>query len=327
MTHTYILVDTSNLAMRVRYGMRAPDMNATIGLAIHILFNSIKQVWKQFDATHTVFALEGRSWRKDFYQPYKANRRETAAARTPQEVEDDTLFFDALNDLITFLRDKTNATVLRNPQAEADDMIARFIALHPEDDHVIISTDSDFLQLLAPNVRIYNGIAGLLYTSTGVWDKDGNAAVNKRGELLGVPNPEWLLFEKCMRGDDSDNVMSAYPGVRKKKLQEAFENRHEQGFAWNNLMLSKWTDHMGHEIRVRDAYLRNKSLIDLHAQPEELRQLFDQTIQEAVSMPLHTQVGVNLIKFANSWGLVRIEQHVGDYSSCISKGYQGCLRK
>jgi hypothetical protein len=176
-------------------------------------------------------------------------------------------------------------------------------------------------------VRIYNGIAGLLYTSTGVWDKDGNAGVNKKGELLGVPNPEWLLFEKCMRGDDSDNVMSAYPGVRKKKLQEAFENRHDQGFAWNNLMLSKWTDHMGHEIRVRDAYLRNKSLIDLYAQPQELRQLFDQTIQEAVNIPLHTQVGVNLIKFANSWGLVRIEQHVSDYSACISKGYQGCLRK
>ena len=29
-------------------------------------------------------------------------------------------------------------------------------------------------------------------------------------------DPEWLLFEKCMRGDTSDNVFSAYPGVRKK---------------------------------------------------------------------------------------------------------------
>jgi 5'-3' exonuclease len=307
--------------------MRAPDMNATIGLAIHIMFNSIRQVWKQFDATACIFALEGRSWRKDFYQPYKANRRQTAAARTPQEVEDDNLFFDALNDLIAFLRDKTNATVLRDPHAEADDMIARFIALHPDDNHVIVSTDSDFLQLLAPNVRIYNGISGLLYTNTGIWDKDGNAALNKKGEPLGIPNPQWLLFEKCMRGDDSDNVMSAYPGVRKKKLQEAFDNRHEQGFAWNNLMLSKWTDHQGHEIRVKDAYERNRGLIDLAAQPQQFKDQFDQTIRSTVNQPHKSQIGFNLIKFANSWGLVRIEQHAQDYSPCLSKPYSGHLLK
>lgn len=325
--HNFVIIDLSNLAFRVRYGMRAPDMNATIGLAIHIIFNSIKQVWKQFDCTSCVFALEGRSWRKDAYQPYKANRKLSAAARTQQEVDDDTLFFDALNDLINFLRDKTNATVLRDPHAEADDMIARFIALHPDDNHVIVSTDSDFLQLLAPNVRIYNGIAGLLYTNTGIWDKDGNSALNKKGEPLDVPNPQWLLFEKCMRGDDSDNVMSAYPGVRKKKLQEAFDNRHDQGFAWNNLMLSKWNDHMGHEIRVKDAYERNRLLIDLTCQPKHLKDQFDQTIVDAVNAPKRTQIGFNLIKFANSWGLVRIEQHAADYSVCFSKGYQGCLSK
>ena len=326
MTHTFVIVDTYNLGFRVRYGMRAPDMNATIGLAIHIMFNSIRQVWQQFQADHTVFALEGRSWRKDVYQPYKANRRETAAARTLQEVEDDKLFFDALNDLISFLRDKTNTTVLRDPQAEADDMIARFIALHPDDNHVIVSSDSDFLQLLAPNVRIYNGIAGLLYTTTGIWDKDGRAALNKKNQPLEIPHAEWLLFEKCIRGDDSDNVMSAYPGVRKKRLQEAFDNRHEQGFAWNNLMLSKWTDHMGHEIRVKDAYERNRCLIDLNAQPQALKDQFDQTIGNAVNMPQHSQVGINLIKFANSWGLVRIQQNAADYSACLSRPYPGHLR-
>lgn len=323
---TYILVDTMNLAMRVRYGTRAPDMSSTIGLAIHIIFNSIKQVWKQFDAEHTVFALEGRSWRKDYYQPYKANRKITAAARTPQEVEDDRLFFDALNDLIQFLQNKTNTTVLQDPQAEADDMIARWIALHPDDQHVVVSSDSDFLQLVSPNVRVFNGIAGLLYTHTGVWDKDGNSAMNKKGEPLGVPNPQWLLFEKCMRGDDSDNVMSAYPGVRKKKLQEAFDNRHEQGYAWNNLMLSKWMDHQGHEIRVKDAYERNQILINLQAQPENLKAAFDEKISQAVNITPRGQVGVALMKFANSWGLVRVEKQAADYAPCLSKGYSGPLK-
>lgn len=322
---TYVIVDTSNLAMRVRFGTRAPDFDTTIGLAIHIIFNSIRMVWNQFKADHTVFALEGRSWRKDYYKPYKANRRELAAARTPVEIEEDTKFFTALNSLTDFLRDRTNATVLRDPNGEADDMIARWIALHPDDQHVIVSTDSDFLQLLAPNVKIYNGIAGLLYTDMGVWDKDGQPAVNKKNEPLGVPNPQWMLFEKIIRGDDSDNVMSAYPGVRKKRLQEAFDNRHEQGYAWNNLMLSRWTDHLGEEIRVRDAYERNRVLIDLTAQPDSLREQFDQTIRTAVNANPHQQIGFALMKFASQWGLVKIQQHAHDYSTCLSKGYQGPL--
>lgn len=325
MAQTYVIVDLYNLAFRVRYGMKAPDITSSIGLAMHIIFNSIRQVWNQFDASHTIIALEGRSWRKDVYQPYKANRKTQAAERSAQEIEDDQLFFDALNDLIVFLRDRTNASVLRHSQAEADDMIARWIHLHPNDRHVIVSTDSDFLQLVNENVQVYNGIAAILYTHLGVFDKDGHVAQHK-GQPMQIPNPEWLLFEKCMRGDASDNIMSAYPGVRKKKLQEAFDNRHQQGFAWNNLMLSKWVDHQGHEICVRDAFQRNQLLIDLRAQPAHLQEQFDQSIRDTVGMAVHAQVGFNLIKFAHNWGLVRIADRASDYSHCLSQAYTGELK-
>jgi hypothetical protein len=303
--------------------MRAPDMETTVGLAIHTMLNSVKKVWNQFDASHCVFCLEGRSWRKDHYKAYKAHRREAAAQRTQEEIDDDRIFFEALDDFTQFLLDRTNVSVLRHPHAEADDMIARFIHLHPDSQHIIVSTDSDFLQLLAPNVKIYNGIAGMLYTDTGVWDKDGKAALNRKGEPMDVPNPEWLLFEKIMRGDAGDNVMSAYPGVRKKKLEEAFANRHEQGYAWNNLMLSKWTDHMGVEQRVKDRYDENQKLIDLHCQPEDLKQSFDEAILKGLQHPTHGQVGFNLIKFANKWGLVRITDHAQDYTKLLSSRYPG----
>lgn len=322
---THVIVDSLNLAFRVRYGMRAPDMDTTVSLALHMIFNSIKKVWHQFDADHLILALEGRSWRKDMYKPYKAHRREQAAAKTVEEQQDDQMFFDAMDDFVQFLRDHTNCSVIQHAQAEADDMIARWIALHPDHDHVLISTDSDFLQLLAPNVKIYNGIAGLLYTHLGVWDKDGNPAVNHRGEPLAVPQPEWLLFEKIMRGDPGDNIWSAYPGVRKKKLQEAFDNRHVQGYAWNNLMLSKWTDHDGHEIRVRDAYERNRKLIDLTCQPPELIQAWDLHIQEVVRAPHRHQVGFHVMKFAHKWGLNRIEQNASDYAAMLSAPYVGPL--
>lgn len=323
---TYILIDTMNLAMRVRYGMRSPDMDTMVGLAVHVMLNAVKKVWNQFDASHCIFMLEGRSWRKDAYTPYKANRKVAAEARSADEVADDVQFFAAIDDFVKFLSEKTNASVLRDPCAEADDLIARWIHLHPEDHHVIVSTDSDFLQLLAPNVKIYNGIAGLLYTTTGIYDKDGDVATDKKGVPMAVPNPELMLFEKIMRGDSSDNVMSAYPGVRKKRLQEAFDNRHAQGYAWNNLMLSTWQDHLGNQIKVKDAYERNRMLIDLQAQPDYLKEQFDATIITIVNVPVKQNIGFHLLKFANNWGLMRIEQHASDYTPCLSKAYMGHLK-
>jgi 5'-3' exonuclease len=312
--------------MRVRHGIRAPDTEQQIGMAFHIIFNSIKKVWTDFNGSHTVFCMEGRSWRKDFYQPYKANRKIAAAQRTAREVEDDAVFFENMDSFVSFIREKTNCTVLRHANAEADDMIARWIALHPDDKHIIISSDSDFQQLIAHNVIVYNGIASLLYTDKGIYDKDGNLAKNKQGHDLPVPDPEWLLFEKCMRGDDSDNIMSAYPGVRKTKLQAAFEDRHNKGYAWNNLMLSKWTDHENVEHRVRDDYERNRQLIDLTQQPADLVDKFDRTIMEEVNQEPKKQIGINLMRFCNMHGLVRIEKNAADFANTLSAIYNGQLR-
>lgn len=322
---TYLVIDTQNLFMRVRHGIRAPDIDQQIGLALHIILTSIKKVWNDFNGSHTVFCLEGRSWRKDIYPQYKANRKVAALKRTQREVEDDEVFFEIMDKFVEFIRNKTNCTVLHHPNAEADDLIARWIQLHPDDQHVIISSDSDFQQLIAENVMIYNGIAALLYTNKGIYDKDGNLAKNKQGQDMAIPNPEWLLFEKCIRGDDGDNIMSAFPGVRKKKLLEAYDNRHDRGYSWNNIMLSKWVDHDGIEHRVRDDYERNKMLIDLTQQPADLIEKFDLMIINEVRVEPKKQVGISLMKFCNEHGLVKIEKYTQDYSPCLSSIYNGYL--
>jgi len=322
---TYVILDLQNLFLRVRHGIRAPDIDSQFGMALHIIFNSIKKVWNDFEGTHLVATLEGRSWRKDVYLPYKANRKVTAAKRTPREVEEDTVFFEIMDHFIDFLRTKTNCTVLQHPNAEADDMIARWIQLHPSDKHVVISSDSDFQQLIAENVMIYNGIVGLLYTKNGIFDKDGKIAKNKHGVPLSIPDPQWLLFEKCLRGDAGDNVMSAFPGVRTKKMTEAYQNREEKGYAWNNIMLSKWIDHEGVEHRVRDDYERNRMLIDLTQQPADLIQKFDLAIINEVRVEVKKQVGISLMKFCNQHGLIKIEKNTGDYSPCFSARYTGHL--
>jgi 5'-3' exonuclease len=279
-----------------------------------------------------IFALEGRSWRKDHYKPYKANRAVARAALTESEAEEDRLFWQTYDDFTKFLNTNTNCSVIRHPEAEADDIIARFIALHPNDHHTIVSSDTDFVQLLAKNVDQFNGITDELITLEGIFDSKNNLVIDKKTKQPKViPDPEWLLFEKCMRGDSSDNVFSAYPGVRTKGtknkigLTEAFEDRKSKGYAWNNLMLQRWTDHEGQEHKVLDDYNRNVALIDLKAQPQEIKNKVDQAIVEQISHKDVGQVGIRFIRFCGKFDLVKISESAEQYGRWLNETYKGVL--
>ena len=139
----------------------------------------------------------------------------------------------------------------------------------------------------------------------------------------------YFMFEKCMRGDSSDNVFSAYPGVRtrgtknKVGLQEAYEDRSKQGFNWNNLMLQRWTDHNGVEHRVLDDYERNRIMIDLTAQPDDVKVNIFTTIKDAIDNKKDVdQVGTKLLKFCGRWNLQRISDQVTDYSPFVAAKYE-----
>ena len=307
---THILVDTANTFFRARHVIRG-DTSEKIGMAIHITMNSIKKAWQDFEGSHMVFCLEGRSWRKDHYAPYKRNRKEVFEAMSDKEKEENEVFWECYDDFTNFLKTKTNVTVLQNPRAEADDLIARWIDKHPDNKHVILSTDKDLNQLVKENVKQYNGITETTITHDGWFDAKGNPVIDKKTKApKGAPNIEWIIFEKSMRGDPSDNIFSAYPGVRTKGtknkigLTEAFSDRQAKGYVWNNLMLSKWVDPDGKEHRVLDDYERNKLLVDLHAQPEAIVEELDQTISQAKSENKNiTQVGIRFMKFCAKYDL------------------------
>jgi 5'-3' exonuclease len=324
---SYILVDTANTFFRARHVVRG-DADIKLGMALHITFNSIKKAWQDFGGKHVVFCLEGRSWRKDYYKPYKANRAETRSAMTVKEQEEDKLFWETFDAFKEFVETKTNCTVLQHKQLEADDLIAGFIQSHPNDDHVIISTDSDFHQLLALNVKQYNGVSEETHTLEGIFDKKGKLVIDKKTkEPKAVPNPEWLLFEKCIRGDSSDNVFSAYPGVRVKGtknkvgLLEAYEDKDKKGWAWNNLMLQRWSDHEGKEHRVLDDYNRNRQLIDLNAQPEDIKQIIQETIATNAVEKNISQVGIRLLKFCQLYDMKRMIDSIQLYAEPFQAKY------
>lgn len=329
----YALIDTANTFFRARHiASRNTDTWEKVGMALHLTLSSVNQVVRKFGIDHVVFCLEGRSWRKEFYKPYKAHRKLDESAMTEAEIEENKMFWETYEVFTTYLREKTNCSVLRHENAEADDLIARFIHLHPDDNHYIISSDTDYIQLINNNVCQYNGISNELITLEGYFKDNGKPVIDKKtktNKLL--EDPQFVLFKKCMRGDATDNVFSAYPGVREKGsknkvgLVEAYNDRFNQGFDWNNLMLQRWIDHEGIEQRVRDCYQRNKTLIDLTAQPDDIKEKVDERIRKEVRITVTPQVGVHFMRLCGKYELTRISEQADSYAKWLNNPYTGIL--
>lgn len=349
---TYLIVDLNNLAHRCLHA-GSGSIDIKTGMALHITLNALRQCWKKFKADHIVFCLEGRSWRHDHYSGYKAHRRAQQSIMTKKEREDNAVFFGAFDLFMDFIRDKTNATVLQSEGAEADDMIARWTQLHPDDNHIILSSDRDFFQLLSSKVKQYDGIRGWTISTDGYFDdKDQEVVVKKNitkvdkasgkkiktsvSNKLEAPDPEYELFMKIIRGDSSDNIMSAYPGVRengsakKPGIREAFEDRKTRGFNWNNFMLQEWDKLVGSDedgnaitekVRVLDEFNKNKILVDLTMQPDDIKFKMDQAIMDAVSQPKKSMVGIWFLRFTEEMSLFNIGKNPTDYANMLAAHY------
>jgi 5'-3' exonuclease len=334
MTH-YALIDTANTFFRARHvASRNSTLEEKIGMALHLTLASVNQAVRRYGIDHTVFCLEGKSFRKDLYKPYKAHRIVANQALTEAEKEESEMFWQVYDEFLTYIREKTNVSVLRHERAEADDMIARFIHLHPEDTHYIISTDTDYDQLITDRVSRYSGVANELVTINGYFKDNGKPVIDKKTkEPKLLEDPEYGLFKKLVRGDSSDNVFASAPGAREKGtknkvgIREAFEDRNKQGYNYNNFMLQRFTDHDNNEVRVKDAFERNRQLIDLKAQPQEIKDAVDQRIRESVRIETTPQVGVHFLRFCGRYELTKLSEQAETFSKWLNSPYTGVLNE
>ena len=377
---TYLVVDVANLMFRARHVVRG-DAYEQSGMALHIIFRSLKKLFKEHKADHVVLALEGGgSWRYKEYPAYKSKRRmdreADKAMQSAREAEADEVFDAVMKDFVEFMSEKTRCTVLHQSGIEGDDFIARWIQLHPNDEHIILSSDSDFIQLITDKVTLYNGIDDRLLTPDGVFDgQTGDRLVfhvdsgSGKVKVLGTPEqekkkhdkaqkekakmsatyvptewsweiePEWqkkALFVKLVRGDSGDSVFSAYPGVRyhgsakKVGINEAWEDRSGQGFHWNNFMLQSWdkllgTDEKGNnlteKVRVIDEFKINERIIDLTKQPDDVKDLMDTVIVQAVQKEPVGNVGMAFLKFCHRNALPNLSKEATDHAAYRNRGY------
>ena len=345
---TFLLIDSYNLFFRAMYTCNDNDSELRKGLLLHTMFFMFKKACDKFNPDHLVICADGKgSWRYKEYPKYKANRIESYNKKTFAEQEKEKQLKDVFtNDFIPFIKEKTNVTFLQYENAEADDLIARFIELHPNDKCVIVSTDNDYIQLLNDNVIIYNTMDNRIISKNCILSsenykpikftlKNGKISVSKtdvlvkKGDPL-VPMKDWVeyaLFTKIVRGDDSDNIFSAFPRVREKSTKnsvgmlDAFEDREYKGFNWQTFMNSTWETPLGEKKLVKECYEFNKKIIDLKEIPNEIKVLVDSYIMESLHTNYISNIGINIMKYLGKWNLQKLLDISSSFSGYFSKTY------
>lgn len=302
-----LVVDGSNLFWRAvaaqqRYGPGDPETAA--GLGLHMCLMSLRKHWNTIQPDKMAIAFEGRNnWRKaytksvDCYSQrlYKGNR-----------VADPNMavLFEVMSSFEDLARQHTNIVTLQNDLLEGDDLIGGYADYYSAlgDEVTILSGDKDFVQKLGDkNIKLVNPDDGKERTLLGVCDVD---------------DAGYFMFEKCIRGDAGDNVLPAYPRVRKTKLYKAYGVRDGKvdpaladAFEMSNLLNAHWTfvdTETGdkREMEVAKLMQENELLMNLTQQPPEIRALINTVIEHESE----NHGTFNFFKFQQFLGKFKLEQ-------------------
>ena len=150
------------------------------------------------------FVLEGHpQFRYDLLPSYKANR-------TPDDSKKEMMakFFAQKELVISLLSDYLPISVIKHNDYEADDLIYTMVKSFPQDECIIISGDSDFIQVLdeCKNTCIYNSI---------------------KKEFVKKCEYDYVTW-KSLRGDKTDNIkgipkVGEVTALKLMKNKEAFD--------------------------------------------------------------------------------------------------------
>ena len=221
-----LLLDGYNLLYRARSGFTGGEH-----AIVYNFFRSLRVLVEKFSPDETYFVLEGKPVdRINQFEGYKSQR-----------VYHDADGFQRQKDIIVnLLRRRFPINVVRHPNYECDDVLANIATVfHPKDNCVVVSSDTDFLQLYDQhkNVEIYNPV---------------------RKKVLEKPDVDYVVW-KSLRGDPADNI-PGFKGVGDKRAQK---------LASDKIVLEEFLDKKDNA----GVFARNMSLIRFHEMGEDLEKL------------------------------------------------------
>jgi len=215
-----LFLDAYNLIYRARSGFTQGEY-----AIIYNFFRGIRPLIEQFDPDKVYFVLEGNpKFRAQLSEgSYKGNRESAGDDFHRQKAA----IINLVGELFPF-------ESVRHPDLECDDTIATLAVQHASqgDDITIISSDSDFIQLLnleRYDIQIYNPV---------------------KKQFFETPEYDYVTW-KALRGDATDNI-PGIPGVGDKtaekivndpqKMKAILENKEKREIFERNINLIRLVD-------------------------------------------------------------------------------------
>jgi hypothetical protein len=306
MGETILMFDISNLLHRTFYANKTMDDQTAAGLAQHQALTTLNKYYKIYNPTKVIMTYDRSNWRKAYTKTdkclsgkvYKGHRRKDL---TPGEKARYEKFCEHLAEFEELMRTHTSVICLGKDKLEADDLMAgvvqRYAKSGEEVEVIIVSQDKDLMQLLKHDfVRLVDPATG----------KERNLSeYNNDADLF--------LYEKYIRGDTGDNVGSAYPRVRKTRIHAAYNDAYEH----EKMMNETWTNQDGVEFIVKDLFEENKLLMGLDSQPDHIRDLIFDTIDEEFEDP-GKYSHFHFLRFCGKYELKNISNNIDRYRDMLS---------
>ena len=196
-----ILIDGHALVHRAHHAMRDPltvQSTGEVVSGVYGFLNMFLRALEEWKPSHCIvtFDVSAPTFRHEAFEEYKAQRPPTPPELRPQ--------FGRVKQFM----EAFNVPVFEMAGFEADDILGT-LGTQAEAQHIdtlIVTGDSDILQLVTPSVRV------LLDSGRQRASAYDIARVKERYEGLG---PEYVAEIKALEGDKSDNI-PGLPGVGRK---------------------------------------------------------------------------------------------------------------
>ena len=175
-----LLIDSHNLFHRARWSFNTGQHTTSFNF-----FRMLRAEIEKHEAELVYIVDEGKPVLSlELDENYKGTRK---------RIDDDN-FSKEMSDSFSAIINYSGMTYIKHPQRECDDVIAYLARKkHFSDDVVVVSTDTDFIQLIDERVAIWNP---------------------QLKKFFERPDYDYVLW-KALKGDLSDNVRGV-PGVGEK---------------------------------------------------------------------------------------------------------------
>ncbi|MBF2717464.1 DNA polymerase I [Agrobacterium vitis] len=289
------LVDGSGFIFRAFHALPALTRKSD-GLPVGAVSGFCNMMWKLLTEardtsvgvtpTHlaVIFDYSSKTFRKDLYPEYKANRSAPPEDLVPQ---------------FGLIRQATrafNLPCIETEGFEADDIIATYARAAEAigADVTIVSSDKDLMQLVTTNVHMYDSM------------KDKQIGIPDVIEKWGVP-PEKMIDLQSLTGDSTDNI-PGIPGIGPKTAAQLLEE-----YGDLDTLMARASEIK--QNKRRENILAGAELVKLS------RQLVTLRTDVPLDMPLDAlmlekQDGPKLVAFLKAMEFTSLTRRVADNCDC-----------